>query len=112
MRLQQQHPVDIFLCSVVKAELLYGAYHSSRTADNLRLLDQFFEPFISLPFDDACSDAYGRIRSDLARNGTPLGPNDLFIAATAVANDVILVAANEQEFGRVAGLAIENRDTS
>ncbi|MFN2160475.1 MAG: type II toxin-antitoxin system VapC family toxin [Candidatus Promineifilaceae bacterium] len=107
-RLRQQHPADIFLCAVVKAELIYGAYHSSRTADNLRLLDRFFEPFLSLPFDDACTHAYGRMRDDLARNGTPTGPNDLLIAATAVANDVILVTADEQEFGRVAGLTIEN----
>ncbi|UCC50941.1 MAG: type II toxin-antitoxin system VapC family toxin [Anaerolineaceae bacterium] len=107
-RLQQHNPVDILLCSVVKAELIYGAYHSSQAADNLRLLDRFFEPFASLPFDDDCCDAYGRIRSDLARIGTPIGPNDLLIAATAVANDVTLVTANSREFGRVAGLSIEN----
>jgi tRNA(fMet)-specific endonuclease VapC len=38
----------------------------------------------------------------------PIGPNDLLIAATAVANDVTLVTANSKEFGRVAGLQIEN----
>ncbi len=107
-RLQQHNPVNILLCSVVKAELVYGAYRSSRAADNLRLLDRFFEPFTSLPFDDDCCNVYGRIRSDLARLGTPIGPNDLLIAATAVANDVTLVTANSREFGRVAGLAVEN----
>lgn len=107
-RLQRHKPGDIHLCSVVKAELIYGAYHSSRAADNLRLLGRFFEPFISLPFDDACCDSYGRIRSDLARDGMPIGPNDLLIASTAVANDVTLVTANSREFGRVAGLRIEN----
>ena len=107
-RLRQHNPGDILLCSVVKAELMYGAYHSSRAAENLRLLDRFFEPFISLPFEDTCCEAYGRIRSDLARIGTPIGPNDLLIAATAVANDLILITANSEEFGRVAGLSIEN----
>ena len=107
-RLRRNNPVDIFLSSVVKAELIYGAYHSTRAADNLRLLERFFEPFASLPFDDACCDIYGRIRSDLAREGTPIGPNDLLIAATAVTNDVTLVTANSKEFGRVAGLSIEN----
>jgi len=110
-RLQQHNPVDILLCSAVKAELIFGAYHSSRPADNLRLLDRFFEPFTSLPFDDGCCDAYGRIRSDLAREGTPIGPNDLLIAATAVANDMTLVTANSREFGRVAGLLVENWET-
>ncbi|MDX1417813.1 MAG: type II toxin-antitoxin system VapC family toxin [Candidatus Promineifilaceae bacterium] len=107
-RLQQHNPVDILLCSVVKAELIYGAYQSSRAADNLRLLDRFFEPFTSLPFDDDCCDAYGRMRSDLARGGIPIGPNDLLIAATAQANDLTLITANIKEFGRVAGLSIEN----
>ncbi len=107
-RLHRHAPVDILLCSIVKAELIYGAYHSSRAADNLRLLGRFFEPFVSLPFDDACCDVYGRIRSDLARLGRPIGPNDLLIAATAVAKDLTLVTANQNEFGRVAGLSIEN----
>ena len=111
-RLQQHSPVDILLCSIVKAELMYGAYHSSRAADNLRLLERFFKPFVSLPFDDACCAAYGRIRSDLARSGTPIGPNDLLIAATAIANDLALVTANTEEFSRVAGLSIENWEIS
>ena len=108
MRMQQLSPADIRLCSIVKAELIYGAYHSARAADNLRLLERFFEPFLSVPFDDACCDAYGRIRSDLARIGQPIGPHDLLIAATAVANDLKLVTANTKEFGRVVGLSIEN----
>jgi tRNA(fMet)-specific endonuclease VapC len=107
-KLRGHNPIDILLCTIVKAELTYGAYHSARAAENLRLLDRFFAPFLSLPFDDKCVDAYGRIRSDLARSGTPIGPNDLIIAATAVANDLILVTANSKEFGRVAGLTFEN----
>ncbi len=106
--LRQQIPADILLCSVVKAELLYGAYRSSRAAENLRLLKLFFESFVSLPFDDDCCDIYGRIRSDLARIGKPIGPYDLQIAATAMANNLILVTAKTKEFGRVAGLSIEN----
>ena len=107
-RLRNHNPGDILLCSIVKAELRYGAYHSSRVAENLRLLDSFFEPFNSIPFDDECCDAYGRIRSDLARIGKPIGPNDLLIAATAIANDLTLVTANTDEFGRVPGLSVEN----
>jgi tRNA(fMet)-specific endonuclease VapC len=106
--LRERSPAEIFVCSVVKAELTYIAYQSARTADNLRLLERFFEPFVSLPFDDACCDIYGRIRSHLARRGTPIGPDDLMIAATAVANALTLVTANSAEFGRVPGLAIVN----
>lgn len=107
-RIRQHSPTDILLCSIVKAELMYGAYHSSLAADNLRLLNRFFGPFVSMPFDDSCVDVYGRIRSDLARIGKPIGPNDLLIAATAVANELTLVTANSKEFGRVAGLSMEN----
>jgi tRNA(fMet)-specific endonuclease VapC len=107
-RFRAHPPTDIIFCSVVKAELLYGAYRSSRRADNLRLLAILFQQFASLPFDDAAADAYGRIRADLAAQGTPIGPNDLMIAATALANNLILVTHNTREFARVAGLSLED----
>ncbi len=97
-------PKDISLCSVVKAELLYGARHSQRIDDNLRLLEAFFAPLASLPFTDACAEEAACIRADLAASGTPIGPNDLLIAATARANDAVLVTHNSGEFSRVAGL--------
>ena len=106
--LQQHKPGDIYLCAIVKAELIYGACHSSRVADNLRVLTRFFEPFVSLPFDDRCVMGYGRIRSDLAREGTAIGPYDLMIAATAMAHELVLVTHNTGEFGRIAGLQIED----
>jgi predicted nucleic acid-binding protein len=49
---KQYKPSDIFLCSVVKGELVDRAYHSNHPAENLRVLEKFFEPFVSLPFDD------------------------------------------------------------
>lgn len=107
-RVSQHAPQEICLCSIVKAELVYGAYRSARPAENMRLLTRFFEPYESLPFDDPCIDAYGRIRSDLERARLVIGPNDLIIAATAVANKVTLVSANTREFVRVTGLAFEN----
>lgn len=107
-RLQQHQPGKIFLCAIVKAELTYGAYHSARPAENLRILTRFFAPFVSLPFSDDCVDIYGRIRSDLARLGTPIEPNDMMIAVTAVAYDLTLVTHNVNEFSRVTGLSIED----
>ena len=107
-QLQQHMPSDIFLCSIVKGELVYGAYHSAHPAENLRVLEKFFEPFVSLPFDDPSSRIYGRIRSDLARNGKIIGPNDLLIASIAISNNLTLISANIREFGRVSGLSLEN----
>jgi tRNA(fMet)-specific endonuclease VapC len=107
-RLAAQTPEDVYLCAIVKAELIYGAYRSSYVADNLRLLKRFFEPFVSLPFDDQCLEYYGRICNELEQAGTPIGPNDLLIAATALSHDLVLVTHNTREFPRVAGLQIED----
>jgi tRNA(fMet)-specific endonuclease VapC len=101
-------PADTAFCAVVKAELLYGAYRSTRREDNLRLLATLFPRFKSLPFDDATADTYGRIRADLTDRGTPIGPNDLMIAAIALAHHLTLVTHNTREFGRVEGLHLED----
>jgi tRNA(fMet)-specific endonuclease VapC len=107
-RFRAHQPADIAFCAVVKAELLYGAYRSARREDNLRLLVTLFRQFESLPFDDTAAETYGRIRTDLAMRGTPIGPNDLMIASIALVHHLILVTHNTREFGRVAGLQLED----
>ena len=107
-QLRSHDPDEICLCSVTKAELLFGVYNSTRPAENLRVLQVFFAPYVSLPFDDACADLYGRIRFDLGRQGMLIGGNDLLIAAIAIAHEATVVTANTREFGRVAGLKLEN----
>jgi tRNA(fMet)-specific endonuclease VapC len=106
--LKGHHPSQVKISSVVKAELLYGARKSGRPPQNLRLLRDFFAPFRSLPFDDACAEQYGVIRAELARSGTLIGPYDMMIAATAMAHDVTLVTHNVDEFSRVVGLKWED----
>jgi len=96
------------LSSVVKAELLYGARKSSRVAENMRLLERFFDSIASLPFDDGCAEEYGVLREELERAGTPIGANDMLIAATARAHHAILVTHNVREFSRVADLRLED----
>lgn len=99
-------PLEISLCSIVKAELLYGARHSQHIETNLQKLTLFFSPLGSLPFDDSCAETYARIRHDLSIQGRLIGPNDLLIAAIAVAHDAVLVTHNQKEFCRVAGLRL------
>lgn len=99
---------QVAICSVVKAELFYGAHKSQRRATNLASVTQFCSPLTSLPFDDSAADAYGRIRAHLESLGTPIGPNDLLIAAIALANGLTLVTHNTREFSRVAGLQFED----
>ena len=105
-------PADIAICSIVKAELFYGARHSQRVEANLQRLIHFLAPLKSLPFDDRCAEEAGQIRADLASHGSPIGPNDLLIAATARAFDAILVTHNVGEFSRVTGLRIEDWELS
>ncbi len=105
-RFLAHHPSEICLCSIVKAELFYGARRSQRVESNLRLLEAFMAPIKSLPFDDRCAEEYGAIRAQLSSLGTPIGPNDLMIAATARTHDVTLVTNNTREFSRIAGLRV------
>ena len=99
---------DAAVCSVVKAELFYGAQRSQNPDRTLAGQKQFLSLFISLPFDDAAADHYGRIRADLTAKGTPIGANDLLIAAIVLANGLTLVTHNTREFGRVPGLNLED----
>ena len=107
-RIRRLSPVELALCSVVKAELYYGAFRSARREANLALLAQMFARFVSFPFDDAAAEVYGDIRADLANRGTPIGPNDLMIAAIALANGLILVTHNTREFRRISELKVED----
>ena len=107
-RFQSKTPSEIQLCSVVKAELVYGARKSARPADNLRVLHTFFSPFVSNLFDDECSSNYGVIRSELERTGQPIGANDMMIASIALTCELTLVTHNVGEFSRIVGLSWED----
>ncbi len=98
---------EISLCSVVKAELLYGARKSARVSQNLERLQTFFASLVSVPFDDDAAEVYGTVRAQLERQGTPLGPNELMIASIALATDHTLITRNDREFRPVVGLRIQ-----
>jgi tRNA(fMet)-specific endonuclease VapC len=104
----QTNPRELVLCSVVKAELLYGARNSQRVNDNLQRLAQFFANFDSLAFDDRAADFYGMNRSMFTKSGTPIGINDLLIASIALAHDLAVITRNTSEFMRVPGLRLES----
>jgi tRNA(fMet)-specific endonuclease VapC len=103
-RLRQLSPSDVQVCSLVRAELLFGARKSMRVEANLALLATLLAPFASTPFDDLAADHYGRLRANLHRAGELIGPNDMLIAATALAHDLVLVTRNVKEFARIPGL--------
>lgn len=112
-RIQQCDPAEIVLCSIVVAELRFGVErsnpaHRAKTASSVARLRQLFT---SLPFDDAAAEHYGRIRADLTTQGQIIGGNDLMIASIALAHGCTLVTHNTAEFGRVAGLRLEDWHT-
>ena len=92
---------------IVACELRYGAAKkgSPRLAERV---DQVLASLEVLPLDRESDRHYAEIRDLLSRTGQSIGPNDLLIAAHALALDLTLVTNNVREFGRVPGLAIEN----
>ena len=104
----QYGPADIALCSVVKAELLFGALRSEQAEHNLQLLRRLFAPLHSFDFDDKAAEHYAQIRKQLSTSGNLIGANDLMIAAIARVNNAILITHNTGEFGRVQGLRMED----
>ncbi len=92
---------------VVAAELRFGAEKSgSRKLANR--VDLILSAVNILPLEPPADRHYGEIRQQLSRQGTPIGPNDLLIAAHALALDFTVVTANARELSRVPGLKVEN----
>lgn len=102
---------EIVVCSVVRGELVYGAARSQTPEESAVKQQKFLKPYLTLPYDDAAADMFGRIRAALEAAGTPIGPYDLQIAAIALVHGLIVVTHNTREFGRVRGLQIEDWET-
>lgn len=99
---------DIYVSSIVIAELEFGAKHSKDYILNKILYEQFIKDFTEVPFIKAYSGVYGELRHDLTARGIVIGSNDMLIAATALANGGILVTHNTREFSRIKGIMLED----
>lgn len=103
-----QERVDVAVSTITEAELRTGAAKSEWPKKTLQRVENFLAPLSLLEFSSADAAAYAQIRSRLERVGKPIGPMDMLIAAQAVARKLVLVSNNKREFGRVAGLRVEN----
>jgi tRNA(fMet)-specific endonuclease VapC len=101
-------PARVVLSPVVLGELNVGWRKSRNAQANRNLLDAFTRGAVIEPIDAAVASAYGEIRAELETLGTPIGPNDLWIAAQARAADCVLVTHDVAEFERVRGLRVED----
>ena len=107
-RLLATPPAQIAIPSVVIFELEFGLGRSSRVEQRLEQLQELVSLTTILPFGPAEARVSARIRIELERSGTPIGPYDLLIAGTALSHVATLVTHNTKEFGRVRGLALED----
>lgn len=95
-------------CSiVVAAELRYGAEKKQSSALHRRV-ETILSAIPVLPLATSVDKYYASIRAELTRQGTPIGPNDLWIAAHALSEQMSLVTANLKEFQRVRSLSVES----
>lgn len=98
---------QIAISSITGAELAFGAIKSESGKQSL-VLHKFLAPLEIMPFDDMAMWHYGEIRAALQKQGQPIGPLDMLIAAHARALNCTLVTNNVREFERVPGLHLEN----
>jgi tRNA(fMet)-specific endonuclease VapC len=99
---------DVGVSAITKAEMFYGSAKSQTPERSLEKQLEFLHTVQSIPFDDFAAAVYGKMRIELERQGTSIGQHDMLIAATCLANNLILVTHNISEFGRVAGLKMED----
>lgn len=107
-RLEEIPQTDIVLSTIVLGELAFGAEKSSQQERNRSRIAELAQRLPPVALDADAATHYGHTRAALERAGTPIGANDLWIAAQALALDATLVTDNVGEFSRIHGLKIEN----
>lgn len=108
IRLQEHDPIDICISSVTYAELVHGVEKSKAVEKNRVALALLLANIEIMNFDSLAAESYGKIRADLEKAGTPIGPIDMMIAGHAKALGYTVVTNNTKEFKRIKGLKLEN----
>lgn len=108
LRLFNEHASQMAISAVTLAELYHGAEKSSAPARTLATVEDFCSRLEVLPYGPKAALHYGSIRATLEKRGTPIGVNDLHIAAHARSEGLALVSNNTREFERVEALQLVN----
>lgn len=101
---------EFFLSVVTASELLHGVHRAADPRIRMRrsvFVEALLERFPLLPIDLTTARVHAQVWAELAGAGKMIGPNDLWIAATALAHNLTMVTANLQEFDRVPSLRVE-----
>ena len=106
-RLQSLTKGEAVLSVITAGEFYYGVAHAPVSALRDQRAQRLLDFFGLLPLDGEVATRYGTVRAELRRAGTPIGPNDLWLAAQALAHGLVMVTRNAREFKRVRGLKVE-----
>ncbi|MCM1049664.1 MAG: type II toxin-antitoxin system VapC family toxin [Clostridiales bacterium] len=101
-------PEELCISAITYAELMHGVEKSMAVEKNRIAMSLFLSPITVLQFDELAAEEYGRIKAELEKKGTPIGPMDTLIASHAKSRGLIIVTNNTREFNRVAGLTVED----
>lgn len=101
-------PSELCISAITLYELEYGAAKSKWSEQTRQKLYMFLAPFTILPFDGKDAVNAGTIRANLEKEGNPIGPYDIQIAAQGLARNLIVITHNTAEFNRVPGLRKED----
>ncbi|MCM1232493.1 MAG: type II toxin-antitoxin system VapC family toxin [Ruminococcus flavefaciens] len=101
-------PEELCISAITYAELTHGVEKSMAVERNRIAMSLFLSPITILQFDGQAAEEYGRIKAELEKKGTPIGPMDTLIAGHAKSRGLIIVTNNTREFNRVVGLTVED----
>ena len=107
-RFLEHDPTELCISAITYAALMHGVEKSQSKEKNRIALTLFLSPITILEFGSHAAEEYGRVRAELEKKGTPIGPMDLLIAGHARAEGLILVTNNTKEFCRVENLDMED----
>lgn len=107
-RFEKMKSGEVAMSTITYGELLFGAEKSMHPEKTKAVIEEISNFIPAIPLSSQVGEHYANIRSYLEKNGTPIGNNDLWIAAHARALGIILVSNNTKEFIRVPHLKIEN----
>ena len=107
--IKSKSPDQINISTITEFELRYGTEQASKLKSKSKnIVESLLSEITILDFGSKEAIVATKIRNNLRALGTPIGPYDFLIAATALTHDLILVTSNEKEFTRVGELKIEN----
>lgn len=104
----RHNPDEMCISSITYAELMHGVEKSRAVERNRMAITLFLSAITILPFNQYAAEEYGKVRAELERKGTPIGPMDMLIAGHARAEELVLVTNNAREFFRVENLEVED----